>query len=61
LDPHDIDFPWHLNLADEAMMRDIRNQEGEDTIGSLIYEMNQKVGPFGSSRPWDLCSVGLET
>ena len=30
------------------MMRDIRNQEGEDTIGSLIYEMNQKVGPFGS-------------
>ena len=52
--PMTLKIPWHLNLA-EAMMRDIRNQEGEDTIGSLIYEMNQKVGPFGSScRPWDL-------
>ncbi|CAK9114659.1 unnamed protein product [Durusdinium trenchii] len=33
-------------VIDDAMvmMREIRNQEGEDTIGSLIYEMNQKVG-----------------
>ena len=56
-----MNFPWHLNLADEAMMRDIRNQEGEDTIGSLIYEMNQKVGPLGSSGHGIWCSVGLET
>lgn len=34
------------------MMREIRNQEGEDTIGSLIYEMNQKVGLLVSSW-WD--------
>lgn len=33
-------------VMDEAMalMRELRNQEGEDQIGSLIYEMNQKVG-----------------
>lgn len=35
---------WTVIEDAMAMMRDIRNQEGEDTIGSLIYEMNQKVG-----------------
>jgi len=35
---------WTVIEDAMAMMREIRNQEGEDTIGSLIYEMNQKVG-----------------
>ncbi|CAJ1367664.1 unnamed protein product [Effrenium voratum] len=41
---HQVNENWNTIEEGMAMMREIRNQEGEDQIGSLIYEMNQKVG-----------------
>ncbi|CAE7212199.1 ankrd29, partial [Symbiodinium pilosum] len=35
---------WTVMDDAMAMMRELRDQEGEDQIGSLIYEANQKVG-----------------